>query len=209
VPAWIRDYLKRRNFKITEKAVHMIAEYIGNNLQRLANEIDKMLINFVDPGDTTEPQLMQQESIKETVEEIEDGHVQKYIGISKEYNAFELQRAVILRDIPKAGKIVNYFESNPKNNPVLPVIGVLYSLFSKLLVLHSSKFGTDKEIASILRISPFFVKEYRLGLQNYNLPKVIDNIHHLRKADLMSKGVYNAGVTDGQVLKELVYKLMH
>lgn len=207
LPSWIRDYLKSKNYQISEKAQHMLAEYIGNNLTRLANEIDKMLVNFSQP-DSKEGE--NEASIKEEQPQtITEDHIQKYVGISKEYNAFELQRAILVKDMPKAGRIVQYFEANPKNSPILPVIGVLYAAFSKLMTLHHLGAESDQKIAQTLRINPFFVNEYRTGLRNYALKKVIDNIHHLNKADLMSKGVFNANVSSGQVLKELVYKLMH
>jgi DNA polymerase-3 subunit delta len=191
LPAWISQYLTGKNFTITDKAVDMLAENIGNDLVRLAKEIDKMLINL-QPGT-----------------QIDDHAIQKFIGISREYNAFELQRAVVYRDIMKANKIAAYFEANPKNNPVIPVIGVLYSLFSKLLILQDQEAKTEKEIAGILKINPFFAKEYKAGINNYQPSKILRNIHHLRKADLLSKGVYHASLTDGQILKELIFKLLH
>jgi DNA polymerase-3 subunit delta len=191
VPAWISQYLAYRNFPITDKAVEMLAENIGNDLVRLSKEIDKMLIN-VQPG-----------------AEIDDHAIQRFIGISREYNAFELQKAIVYKDILKANKIAAYFEANPKNNPVIPVIGVLYSLFSKLLVLHHSKVKNEKEIAGALKINPYFAREYKVGINNYNLPKILQNIHYIKNADLMSKGVYNASLSDGQILKELVFKLLH
>lgn len=191
VPSWIKRYISEGNQQITDKAVEMLAENIGNDLERLSKEVDKMLINLK-PG---------------TV--IDDHIVQRFVGISREYNAFELQRAIVYKDILKANKIAAYFEANPKSNPIIPVIGVLYSLFSKLLTLHYSNAKNEKEIASALKINPFFAKEYKAGIHNYNPAKVISNIHHLRKADLLSKGVYNASLTDGQILKELVFQLMH
>ncbi len=191
VPAWIKKYINDRDQQITDKAVEMLAENIGNDLERLSKEIDKMLLNVKADAD------------------IDDHAVQRFVGISREYNAFELQRAVVYKDILKANKIVAYFEANPKGNPIIPVIGVLYSLFSKLLTLHDSNAQNEKAIASILKINPYFAREYKVGIHNYNQEKVIRNIHHLRKADLLSKGVYNASLTDGQILKELVFQLMH
>lgn len=117
VPDWIRNYFVQKAFRITDKGVFMLAEFIGNNLERLSNEIEKLLINF-----------------KEKVE-IDDHIIQKYIGISKEYNAFELQKAVVLREIVKANKIINYFETNPKNNPVIPIISIFYAFFLQVVDL--------------------------------------------------------------------------
>lgn len=191
IPEWIRDYFRLKEFKITDKSVFMLAEYIGNNLERLSNEIDKMLINF-----------------KEKVE-INDHIIQKYIGISKEYNAFELQKAVAMRELVKANKIINYFESNPKSNPVIPIISLLYAFFAKLLITHSTADKSDNNLASVLKVNRFFVRDYTTAARNYPLQKVVSIIHDLRHADLQSKGVNAANLPDGQILKELVFKIMH
>lgn len=191
VPDWIRAHFKEKDFTITDKSVFMLAEYIGNNLERLSNEIDKLLINF-----------------KEKVE-INDQLIQKYVGISKEYNAFELQKAVALKEIIKANKIINYFEANPKNNPVIPIISILYSFFSKLLVLHGTADKSDKNLASVLKVNPYFVREYKTAANNYQQSKVVRVIGDLRYADLQSKGVNAANLPDGQILRELIYKILH
>jgi DNA polymerase III subunit delta len=190
VPDWVQDYVAQKDFKITDKGVFMLSEYIGNNLERLANEIDKMLINF-----------------KEKVL-IDDHLIQKYVGISKEYNAFELQKAVVLREFTKANKIINYFEANPKNNPVIPIISILYAFFSKLLILHATSDQSDQNVAAALKVNRFFVKDYMIAARNYPVQKVVKVIGDLRHADLQSKGV-NANLPDGQILKELVFKIMH
>ncbi len=191
VPDWIKDYFAQKEFKITDKGVFMLSEFIGNNLERLANEIDKMLINF-----------------KEKVE-IDDHVIQKYIGISKEYNAFELQKAVVFRQIVKANKIINYFDSNPKNNPVIPIISILYGFFSKLLIVHGSNDKSDNHLATILKVNRFFVRDYMSAARNYPVNKVVSVIHDLRHADLQSKGVNASNIPQGQILKELIFKIMH
>jgi DNA polymerase-3 subunit delta len=191
VPGWIRQYTEDKDYKITEKAVQMLLENIGNDLTRISHEIDKICLNISSES------------------EIDDTVVQRYVGISKEYNAFELQKAIVQRDVLKAYKIVAYFDANPKNNPIIPVIGILYSLFSKLLIVHDQGLSNDKNIAKVLRINPYFAAEYRTGAQHYSIPRVLRNIRYLRHADLQCKGVGNTSFTDGQILKELVYKLMH
>lgn len=191
VPDWIREYFRNKEFAITDKSVFMLADYIGNNLERLSNEIDKMLINF-----------------KEKVE-ITDQHIQKYIGISKEYNVFELQKAVAYKELVKANKIINYFEANPKTNPVIPIISLLYSYFSKLLILHGTPDKSDNNLASVLKVNRFFLKDYTMAARNYSAAKVIRIISDLRHADLQSKGVNAANLPDGQILKELIFKIMH
>lgn len=191
IPDWISSYVKNKGFDIDIKATQMLTDFIGNNLSSLANEINKILINFKEK--TT----------------IDAAMVQKFVGISKEYNVFELQRALGTRDLVKANQIVNYFEANPKNNPIIPVIALMFSFYSKLLMVHHSKDKSDKGIAAALKLNPYFVKEYLLAARNYPIHKVIDNIHHVKRADLQSKGIDSPSMGEGQILRELVYKLMH
>lgn len=191
IPGWITNYVKAKGYTIDMKATQMLADFIGNNLSSLSNEIDKILIN-----------LKESTSINAAI-------VQRFVGISKEYNVFELQKALGVRDVVKANQIVNYFEANTKNNPIIPVIAVLYAYYSKLLQIHHTKDKSEKNIAALLQLNPFFVKDYLIAVRNYPLQKVIENIHHLRKADLQSKGIDTAGIAEGQLLRELVFKLSH
>lgn len=190
VPDWVERYIESKGFKIDQKARFMLAENIGNNLERLSNEIDKMLINLRDA--TT----------------IDEHMIQKYIGISKDYNVFELQKAISFRNVFKANQIINYFAANPKEHPVILTISSLFAYFSKLLLLHHSKDKSENGLAQALGVNRFFIKEYIQAGKNYPLPKVINNIHYLRQADLQSKGV-NSGMDDSAILKELIYKLLH
>lgn len=191
VPAWVDAYIKSKQFGINAKATQMLSDAIGNDLERLANEIDKMLINF-----------------KQSVQ-IDEAMVNKYVGISKDYNVFELQKALIVKDVMKANKIVNYFESNQKKNPIIPVIAVIFSFYSKLLVAFHSKDKSERNLASVLKVNPYFVKDYLIALNRYSLLQVINNIRYIKEADLKSKGVNNTSTTDGQLLRELVFKLLH
>lgn len=191
LPDWIRAYVKDKGHGITDKAVFMLVEYIGNNLERLSNEIDKLMINV--PDDT----------------EINDHLIQKYVGISKEYNAFELQKAVAVKDVLKANKIVKYFEANPKNNPVIPIFAILYNYFSRLLIVHQTPDKSEQSLAAALKTNRFFIKDYLTGAKNYPLPRVIKIIHDIRAADLQSKGVNASNLPEGQILKELVFKILY
>ncbi len=191
VPDWITQYVTDSGFTIDRKAAFMLTEFIGNDLERLANEIDKVLINF-----------------HEKVQ-IDPAMIQKYVGISKDYNIFELQKSLTVRDVVKANRIVQYFEANPKNHPVIPMIAMLFSFYSRLLLIHHSGEKTEGGVAKILKINPFFAKEYLLAIRNYSLPVVIRNINFLRQADLQSKGIESGGMTEGQLLKELVFRLLH
>jgi DNA polymerase-3 subunit delta len=191
LPGWVENYIEEKGHVIDLKATYMLVENIGNDLERLSNEIDKILINY-------------QEKV-----EINSGIVQKYVGISKDYNSFELQRAIGVRDIVKANRIVNYFSANIRNNPVIPTIALLFGFFSKLLIIHSTHDRNPKDLATLTGVHPFFIKEYIHAAQNYPLSKVIDNIHYIREADLRSKGVGISNMGEGEILKELIYKLLH
>ncbi len=192
VPAWIEAYIKSKGFTITHKATQMLSEAIGNNLERLANEIAKVTINLADS------------------KQIDEVLIQKNVGISKDYNVFELQKALITKDVLKANKIVHYFESNASRNPIIPIVANIFSFYSKLLVAIHAKDKSPKGLASALKINPYFVQDYTMALKNYSLVQVVNAIHYVRDADMKSKGVgqNNAGGS-GQILKELVFKLLH
>ncbi len=190
LPRWITELVKEKGHSITEKASVLVAEYLGNDLNKISNEIDKLLINF------------------KTKVEINEDTVSKYIGISKEYNTFELQSAIATKNVLKANRIVNYFEANPKSNPLIPIIALLFSYFSKLVLAHQTKDKTKQGIAAAIKVSPFFVDEYLVASKNYPLEKVIRIIGFLREADLQSKGV-GSTADDGQILRELLFKILH
>jgi len=177
--------------KIDDGAIMMLSENIGNNLQRLANEIEKLKLNV--KGDQMVDSMM----------------VQRYVGISKEYNIFELQKALSSMNKMKAQKIANYFAANPGNNPLVLTIYSLFSYFSKLLLIHHADNNNEKALASLIGVNPFFVKEYIMAARNYPVSKVAQNIKHLHEADMQSKGIGFATKKEGPVLTELVYKLMN
>ncbi|GGF48464.1 DNA polymerase III subunit delta [Echinicola rosea] len=188
---WIDGYMKSKGFTIEPKACQIVAESIGNNLEVLTNEIDKMLINFSEPV------------------QIDSNHIQQFIGINKDYNNFELTKALSFRDVLKANKIIHYFSQNPKSNPLIPIIALLYLHFSRLLLVHANKSQGERELAGKLKVNPYFMKEYMIAAKNYPLGKVIDNIGYLKEADLRSKGIDANGMNEPEILKELVFKLMH
>lgn len=191
VPDWIRSYCKSKGVKIDDGAVMMLAENIGNNLQRLANEVEKLLLNV------------------KNGEVVNSAMIQKYVGISKDYNIFELQKALSGMNKLKALKIANYFASNPGNNPLVLTIYSLFSYYSKLLLIHHSSDKSEKTLASLIGVNPFFVKEYIQAARNYPVGKVAQNIKFLHEADMQSKGIGFATKKEGPVLTELVYKLMN
>jgi DNA polymerase-3 subunit delta len=191
VPDWILAYCKSKGVKVDDAAVMMLSENIGNNLQRLANEIEKLLLN-----------------VKEG-QNVSASMVQKYVGISKDYNIFEMQKALSAMNKLKALKIANYFASNPSNNPLVLTIYSLFSYYSKLLLIHHSQDKNEKALAAAIGVNPFFVKEYLQAARNYPVGKVVQNIKHLHEADMQSKGIGYATKKEGPVLTELVYKLMN
>jgi DNA polymerase III subunit delta len=192
IPGWISSYLKSKNLSIDLKACSLVTDYLGNDLSRIANELDKLIITL-GPGTTT----------------INSAHVEKNIGISKEYNNFELQKALSQKNIVKANRIINYFDKNQKLNPISFTFSSLYHFFSKILLYHSIEDKSTKNVASVMKVNPYFVDEYKLAAKNYDPAKVVSIISLLREYDLKSKGFGNATITPGSILKELVYKILH
>jgi DNA polymerase III subunit delta len=190
LPDFIQDYIKEKGFKLEDAAVRVLAEYVGTDLSRLANEIDKVLISS-QKGET-----------------ISSEKVMAQVGVSREYNIFELQKALIRKDTLLAAKIVNYFEGNTKKNPVIPIVAFLYSFFSKLLAASTAPDKSERGLVSLLKISPFAAKDYSSALQYYPTSKIVDNISLLKTSDLKLKGVNSGDITEGQILKELVFRLM-
>lgn len=191
VPAWINQFLKGKKLQATPAAVIMLAEFIGSDLSRLANEMEKLAINLK-PGETIDERL-----------------VRENIGLSKEYNIFELQNALTRLDVLKANRILNYFESNPKDNPLIPNLVLLFSFFTKLMALHLLPQITEQTVAKGLGNRGFLAKEYLQALRNYPYARVLQIIGFIHLADLQSKGVEGGNLTDAAVLKELVFKIMH
>jgi len=190
IPAWITSYLAEKKLSIRPEASVMLSEFLGTDLGKIANELNKLAI-LLPEGTTVTPD-----------------HVEKNIGISKDYNVFELQKALGMKDILKTNRIVNYFEHNNKDAPMVVIVSSLFTYFSQLLKVHSLKDGSQSAIASALGINPYFVKDYLTAKTNYPLVKVIYIISLLREFDLKSKGV-NSTASEGQLLKELTFKILH
>ncbi len=187
---FISEYVADRGFAIDDVAIRVLAEYVGNDLSRLANEIDKVLI------DSSKDAPIKAEAVMSRV------------GISKEYNIFELQKAFVLKDVFLAAKIASYFEQNTKKNPVIPIVAFLYSFFSKLLIASSLSDTSEKELVTALKISPYAARDYSTASRRYPATKIIENISLLKEADLKLKGVNSGNSEEGEILKELVYRLM-
>lgn len=187
---FISEYVSEKGFRIDDAAIRILAEYVGNDLSRLANEIDKVLID----SDREIP-------IKADV-------VMSRVGISKEYNIFEFQKAFITKDTYQAARIASYFERNTKKNPVIPIVALLYSFFSKLLVASTLSDASEKGLVSALKINPYAARDYSAASRRYSVAKIIENISLLKEADLKLKGVNSGSSEESEILKELVFRLM-
>lgn len=191
IPDWLKSYTKVMGVNLSAKAAMIMAENIGNNLQRLANEVDKLKLN-TKPG-----------------EEVNEQTIQKFVGISKDYNTFELQTAIALKNTTKAFKIVKYLAANSSANPLVMTLGSLYSFFTKILILHHNGANDKNEVSRLIGVHPYFAAEYLQAKSNYPEPLVTRNIQCIHDADLQSKGIGYATMSEGDILQELVYKLIH
>jgi DNA polymerase-3 subunit delta len=192
VPTWVNTYLKTKGLSIEPKAGVLLTEYLGNDLSKIAHELDKLRV-----------------AIGEQVKHITTDHIEQNIGISKEYNNFELNKAVLQKNALKANRIVQAFGRNPKDHPIQVTIPVLFGYFQKLLAYHYLPDKSKHAVASALKINPFFVADYETGGRHYNARKVVHVISLLREFDMKSKGFENANTDPGELLKELIFKIMH
>lgn len=191
VAKWIQDYMKELGMGIQPPAAVLMAEHLGANLSRIATELDKLQISLG----------------KDTI--VTSQHIADNIGISKDFNTIELQNALIANDTLKAFRIVEFFGSNPSKNPFVLTIGYLYMFFSKLLIFHSLKDKSKQSVASALKVNPYFVSSYQDAARRFTFIKVEQVISLLRQYDLKSKGIGNTSAKEGELLKELVYKIMN
>jgi len=186
--AWIEKYVKERNLAIEKQASVLLAEYLGNDIGKVVNAVDKLSIVLGNNAKIT------------------SASIEENIGINKDYNVWELQRALGKKDSLKCYRIIHYFESNPKANPIQMVIPSLYSFFIKLAVLGTA--NDKRKAAADLGINSFFVDEYLGALTNYNIQKTEEIIHFLREADGRAKGIGSVSMEDGDILKELIAQIL-
>lgn len=191
LPEWTMTMVKSKGYEITQQALRVVIDHIGNDLCRIENEIEKVWLNLG------------------ASHIIDVDAVEKYIGISKEFNVFELQDAIGKKEMPKAIRIIQYFSSNPKAAPIQQVLPSLYGYFSKIYALHSLSSVNEKMAATALGVNPFFVKDYLIAYKNYNLASVEKILLLLNHYNLRSVGVQDAGTEDAELLKELVIKMMY
>jgi DNA polymerase-3 subunit delta len=190
VGEWIRRVLSQKDYSITPKAAQMLVEFLGTDLSKINNELEKLQI-ILPKGSQITPEL-----------------IEENIGISKDYNNFELRKAVGNKDVLKAQQIVNYFGENPRANPMVVTVSLLFNFFAQLLHYHGLNDKSSRSVASALRINPYFVNEYITAARNYPMKKVSKVISTLREFDVKSKGVGANAVPQGDLLKELLVKIM-
>lgn len=192
IPGWIDGYLKNHNYSITPQAALLLTAYLGTDLSKIANELNKLVIAVKD-------------STKITPE-----HIEKNIGLSKDFNVLELQNALGDKNILKANKIIQYFGANPTLNPIQKTIAGLYFYFSKLFTYHFLKDKSERNVAAELRVHPFFVREYIAAAKKYSPTKLYEIMGILRDYDMKSKG-FNVStmVETGDLQKEMIYKILH
>ena len=190
LPEWTSELIQTKGYTISQKALYLLVDHIGNDLSRINNEVDKILVN-----------LGQRKNITED-------DIELYVGVSKEYNPFELQDALARKDASKAIKIIQYFEANPKAGPIQLILPTLYNLFSKTYMIFGQSAKDERGIATNIGVNPFFVKDYLMAQRSYGYEGIENALLLLHAYNLKSVGINNSGSSDASLLKELVIKLM-
>jgi DNA polymerase-3 subunit delta len=190
LPDWTRNMIIEHGLSISPKALMLLVDHVGNDLSRLENEIEKLAINLGGRKSITEDDI------------------EKYIGISKEFNVFELQDALAKKDVSKAIRIIQYFEKNPKVGPIQLILPSLYAFFSKLYCIYREGTTDERTLASNLGINPFAIKNYMIAYKNYSYSSTEKVLLLLHSYNLRSIGIQDAGTTDSGLMKELVMKMM-
>lgn len=193
VPPYIKSYFAAKKIRIDDKSAQMITDFVGNDISKLNQELLKLEISLPKDNNTITSDL-----------------VEKNIGISKDFNNFELLKAVISKDVVAANRIANYFDKNPKDNPTIVTISLLFNYFSNLLECFWLPQKNEQSVMSSLGLkSAYFARDYMSGLRNYNAMKVMNIISELRVFDAKTKGIGNVSATSGELLKELLFRIMH
>ena len=191
IPAWIKGQLKEKNFNIDEKSAHLLSEYLGNDLSKISNELGKLILNIKE-GETITAKI-----------------IEENIGISKDFNVFELQTAIGKKDILKSNKIIKHFSENPKKHPFALTLSSLFSYFQKVMIYHSLKDKSKNNAASQLGVNPYFLGQYQLAASNYSMSNLFTIFSYLKEYDLKSKGIQNPSVPENELLRELTFKILH
>jgi DNA polymerase III, delta subunit len=191
LPEFVNNIVKQNGLTISQRALMMVADHIGNDLSRIENEIEKLAINLAGRKNITEDDI------------------ENYIGVSKEFNVFEMQDAIAKKNFSKAVRIIQYFEANPKAAPIQMLFPALYNFFSKVYMVFGANTNDEKMLASALAINPYFIKDYVTAARNYGFGGVEKILLLLNTYNLRSIGVNDAGTTDAGLMKEMVVKMMN
>jgi DNA polymerase III subunit delta len=192
MPKWISNFARGKNVGIDDKAVAMLSEYLGTDLCKMANELEKLVLTKPADMPLITPEL-----------------IEKNIGISKDFNVFELQIALTNKDVVKANRIIHYFAENKKANPLVMVLSQLFKYFSDLMMYHYLPDKSPAAVASELKINPYFVKDYQKAAQSFGAWKTMNIISHIRETDARCKGIDNVSTVEGDLMKELIFKILH
>lgn len=193
LPQFIGDYVRRKGITIENQACMMLVEYIGSDLNRLSSELDKLILSLP-PG----------------FKQITAALVEKNIGISKEFNNWELRTAIVNKDVLKANRIINYFESNPKANPLMPVLAMLFNFFSNMMLAYYAPDKSPRGMMEQLDMkNDWQLKDYTLAMRHYTAMKTMLIIGKIRETDAKLKGVGKGNLTDGDLMRELIYFILH
>ena len=194
LPAFISAYLKARRATIDEKSAQMIADHVGADLSRLTSELDKVLVSFADGDRVVTPEIMERQ-----------------IGVSKDFNAFELKRAIVRRDVFKANQIIKYFATNPKAGSLYSFLPMLFKYFQNLMVAYyCPERNNDNSLSKFLDLpSPWAAKDYQTGMRNFSATKTMQIIYKIREIDAKSKGLDNPNTSGGDLMKELIFFILH
>jgi DNA polymerase III subunit delta len=190
LPDWTNNLLRSKGYTIAHKALSLLIDHIGNDLSRLNNEIEKLALNL------------------EGRKNITDDDIEKYVGISKEFNVFELQHAIATRDLYKAIRIIQYFQANPKAGPIQMILPALYSYFSKVMVIYSLPSKDANAVASAIAVTPFRAKEFIQTAVKFSQHEIEKVLLLLYEYNLRNLGIHDAGTEDADLLKEMVIKMI-
>ncbi|NVK28355.1 MAG: DNA polymerase III subunit delta [Flavobacteriia bacterium] len=191
VADWLSVQIRQNGYKVSPKAVALLTEFVGSDLGRMSQELEKLMIVVPKGG------------------EISADVIERNIGISKDYNNFELQKALAEGNVIKANKIIHYFAQNPKDNPLVVTISLIFSYFTKVIQVHTNAGKSQNELAGALRVNPYFLKDYLAAAKRYPLNKCLRIIGYLREADGRSKGLGGGDISHEDILRELIFKILH
>ncbi|HVF96063.1 MAG TPA: DNA polymerase III subunit delta [Flavisolibacter sp.] len=190
LPEWTSDLIKSKGFSITKKGLFLLIDHIGNDLSRLHNEIDKLALNLKGRANITEDDI------------------EKFVGVSKEFNVFALQQAIARRDLYQAMRIVAYFSANPKAGPLQMVFPSLYNFFSKVQMVYGVPSNDEKTVASAIGVNAWFVKDYAAASAKFTYNEIEKLLLLLYEYNLRNLGVNDAGTDDAELMKEMVVKMI-